>query len=258
MAAMSEPLCPPLPDNPTLKTSLSHPIKSVTSLHRQILLTYPLSSISTVIPPELLAVISSHALLASSSCVPTILELPPSFTLQRLSLLRIPRISRLQMTSAAPALPTRTNPSAKMNYNHFRTRSNVTDALQAAITSSIDKQPIDAVEEFRHNMISKLVSDSGISLSSFSFSVSMSAPMLLRPETVSASISISRPSTPRKFTGTAEVEDASRFRRSPDTQAPILIGNLLMSSCPGKKGRSSASLIHSLAHPITSETQRTC
>ncbi|PPQ64992.1 hypothetical protein CVT26_015701, partial [Gymnopilus dilepis] len=220
MAAMSEPLCPPLPDNPTLKTSLSHPI-----------------NISTVIPPELLAVISSHALLASSSCVPTVLELPLSFTLQRLSLLRIPRISRLQLTSAAPALPTRTNPSAKMNYNHFRTRSNVTDALQAAITSSIEKQPIDAVEHFRHNMISKLVSDSGISLSSFSFSVSMSAPMLLRPETVSASISISRPSTPRKLSGTAEVEEAPRFRLSPDTQAPILIGNLLMSSCPGKKVR---------------------
>ncbi|KAH9485294.1 hypothetical protein JR316_0002202 [Psilocybe cubensis] len=58
---------PPAAPNPALKNSVSHPI-----------------NISTIVPPDLIALVASHALLSPPDR-PTILDLPPLFSLSHLS-----------------------------------------------------------------------------------------------------------------------------------------------------------------------------
>ncbi|KAF8894923.1 protein-tyrosine phosphatase-like protein [Gymnopilus junonius] len=214
MAAMSEPLCP---TSPTLKTSLSHPI-----------------NISMVIPPDLVALISSHALLSSSRYTPTVLEIPPSFTLHRLSSLRIPRVSHFQSNTPVPALPVFSSLTTQTNSTHFRTRSNVTDALQAAISTDIEKQPS---EYLKNTVMSSFTSDSSISLSSLSFSVTMSSPVVLQPANQSVSAAMPIASILKIPSARSELGQAFRSQQSTATTSSFLIGNLFLSSCPGKKVR---------------------
>ncbi|KJA27765.1 hypothetical protein HYPSUDRAFT_197926 [Hypholoma sublateritium FD-334 SS-4] len=164
MAAMAEPL--QRSSQAPLKTSLTHPI-----------------NISCIIPADLVDLMSSHALL--SPAAPTLLDIPPPFTLDRLSVVRD---ARFQMPPP---------PYFFAKQTHFRTRSDVTDALQAAISSGMDSG---ANREPR-----------------VSVSLSMSIPTLPMDPTIRPPNNIFRPPT----------RDPSLFT----------IGNLFLSSCPGKKVR---------------------
>ncbi|KDR75407.1 hypothetical protein GALMADRAFT_249461 [Galerina marginata CBS 339.88] len=233
MAAMSEPLCPSPPRCPSLKTSVSHPI-----------------NISMMIPPDLVALISSHVLLSSSVDLPTLLEIPPSFTLDRLSNLRD---SRIHSNRLAPA-PLFSTLTMQAGASHLRTRSHVTDALQAAISSGIDKRANDAPDQVKSSIITAFIPETSVSLS---LSMKIPSPMPFRPSPTtqvpdiyhfqppSRTFQYTPPPTitsiapPTLATCTAGwTRPHSRFSsQSTATASTFLIGNLFLSSCPGKKVR---------------------
>ncbi|KAF9007977.1 hypothetical protein BDQ17DRAFT_181194 [Cyathus striatus] len=150
-AAIDEPLFAPpsahLPPSHALKTSASHPI-----------------NISSIIPLDLLPFLASHALLrdnADSPFVPTVLDIPPSLTLDRLALPRIrtPRHT-IPLPSHLPPLPATP---------HVATRATVTEALHAAINTAIATSPTDLPQIPSPPLIGKrkrpLISDTTITVS---------------------------------------------------------------------------------------------
>ncbi|KAK1224221.1 hypothetical protein PQX77_012878 [Marasmius sp. AFHP31] len=135
-AAMDEEITSPPPQTvltPTshaVKTSSSHPIK-----------------VSYVIPTELLALVASHLLLTQtvpSTDVqhPTIFELPPPFTLDRLT---NPYHPMLRLDPRAMPFPSSIPPPAYTETTfacHLQTRSHVSEALQAAMNTGFQNEPL--------------------------------------------------------------------------------------------------------------------
>ncbi|KAF9562771.1 phosphatases II, partial [Agrocybe pediades] len=189
LAAMLEPLCPPsrsLKDK-GLKTSASHPI-----------------NISMIISPELIALITSHALLSSSSEAPTVLEIPPFFTIDRLA---------EALSSRSAFVTSYSNlPPSSIGRTEIVTRSQITNALQSAINNSLD---IDTEAGCRApNLRAACVAstDAPESRMTMSFAVKISSPLSLQTT-------------------------IDRFRPSHESPPFCMIGNLFLSSCPGKKVR---------------------
>jgi len=172
-----------------------------------------------MIPPDLVALISSHALL-SSPFSPTLLEIPSSFNLHRLSNLRDARLQ-----NPPPTSPTFTiQPS-----NHFPTRSDITDALHAAMNSaSINtSEENKVVDRLRNSFLSRFTPETSVS---FAFQSAMVSHLPRYPEhTVEPAQSSPQVALPF---WTPESPTIIPFYSPP----PFTIGNLFLSSCPGKKG----------------------
>jgi len=226
-----------------------------------------------MIPPEIIALISSHALLSSSSSSypgnsPTLLEIPSPFTINR-----YPDIcdTRLQNKhNSLPAAKPLLLPRQAID-SHFCARSNIADALQAAISSGIEPS---SDRKLRHN------SEYGVSLgdrvlASFipetrlSLSVSMNIPAsaTLNTPSITPFSDISTrsakfhnllsplngtlrhiPSPPARdswdpghnpLSFSTWVSESGHCGSSPypaTSPSQFVIGNLFLSSCPGKKG----------------------
>ncbi|PPQ89545.1 hypothetical protein CVT25_012217 [Psilocybe cyanescens] len=209
MAAMSEPLA--TSNNPSLKNSVSHPIKLVAlRIPAHSLLTISLS-ISMIIPPDLIALISSQALLSSAPNPPTLLEIPASFTLCRLSSWRDTRYTQSTLATQPPF-------AVQTTVRHFPTRSHVTHALQAAISSGITKDDRTLPE----HIITGYIPQTNVSLS-----LSMTLPIdeFSRPTFASPT----PPTEPTSYYGLSS--------QHIQADSPLMIGNFFLSSCPGKKVR---------------------
>ncbi|KAF8813626.1 phosphatases II [Phlegmacium glaucopus] len=253
MDAMSEPLNPLPP--PFFKTSSTHPI-----------------NISSIVPPEIIALISSHALLSFSAYprnYPTLLEIPSPFTINRYPDLCDTRLQNkhISLPAAKPGL------LAKQAIDsHFCTRPNIADALQAAITSGIEPANDQTLQYNSESGVppENRVLTTFIPETSLSLSVSMNIPTstTLHAPYLSPFSDISTRST--KFhnllsplNGTLKhipspsarnswdpghntlsfstwVSESGHCGASPYPAASLpqfAIGNLFLSSCPGKKVR---------------------
>ncbi|KAJ7287740.1 protein-tyrosine phosphatase-like protein [Mycena rebaudengoi] len=180
-AAMREPLQPAaVLDHPSLKTSSTHPI-----------------NISSIIPFELIPLISSHLLLSSG---PAIFDIPPSFALDRLILSQNHDHAIPRAPPPPPSIPSQTT---QMVVTQLRTRSAVSEALKAAINTAVTV-PVrpDAPE----------------SLTTFHSNSSTLALSL----TVTVALDEKLPTTTNP---------------SLPGEPAFTIGNMFLSSCPGKKVR---------------------
>ena len=261
MDAMSEPLNP-LPS--PFKTSLTHPIKSVfypCSANITMHLPPFFLSISLMIPPEIIALISSHAFLSFSAYPrnsPTFLEIPSPFTITRYSDLCDTRPQNRQISAKPQAID-----------SHFCTRPNIADALQAAITSGIEPMCLDyPINDQKHNPENGVLLEHHVFIpkTSLSLSVSMNIPTSATFHTPSMTSFSDIPKRSTKFhnllsplDGTLKrippplVRDSGRHALSSSTwvcesdhcdsspypmssPSHFPIGNLFLSSCPGKKG----------------------
>ena len=258
---MSEPLnsLPPA----SFKTSLTHPIKSVFLP----LLTYEpfitsSPSISLMIPPEIIALISSHALLSFSAYPknsPTLLDIPSPFTLTRYPDLCDVRPQNGQI-SAKPML------LAKQPIDDpFCARPNIADALQAAITTGIDPILDHPVNDQKHNpervpfgnrvFIPKTSLSLSVSMNiptSATFHTSPITPFSDTPQTKLHNLlsplngtlkhipppSVKDPGQSALSFSTWVSESSHRTSSPYSATSPsyFAIGNLFLSSCPGKKG----------------------
>ncbi|KAK7057379.1 phosphatases II [Favolaschia claudopus] len=161
-AAMQDTFDFSAPYPPSLKTSSTHPI-----------------NISAMIPFELIPLISSHLLLSSG---PTVFDIPSSFTLDRLT-------AQQQHHVPIPPLPPPPSPppSTQNMVSQLRTRSAVSEALAAAINTTVAP-----------------------SVRPSSLSLSLTVAVAMGEKTVPASLPLD----------------------------PVFtIGNIFLSSCPGKKVR---------------------
>ncbi|TFK44589.1 protein-tyrosine phosphatase-like protein [Crucibulum laeve] len=244
-AAIEEPLSAPPPviqplaltrsaSNHSVKTSSTHPI-----------------NISSIIPVELLPLISSQALLRSSDAhmVPTMLDLPPCFTLDRLcrSRDRQQQNHHISAHQIPPSPPTSTD--TPHTHTHFRTRSSITEALQAAIETGIantlpspsssiippepsSSTPQPSAGAKRKRTLTTTISDSTVSLS---LSVTASKSSLN-----SENVVIVEPSLHRVLS-LEKLQARRQHRTYPHVHSispsSVTIGNLFLSSCPGKKVR---------------------
>ncbi|KAJ7350247.1 protein-tyrosine phosphatase-like protein, partial [Mycena albidolilacea] len=163
-AAMQDNLGASTPALVPLKTSSTHPI-----------------NISTMIPFELLPLISSHLLLSSG---PTVFDIPSSFTLDRLT-----ATQHHDHTIPPPPPP----PSTQTFVTQLRTRSAVSEALKAAISTAV--APAAALPTLHAN---------------------------------SSTLSLS-------LTVTVALEEKPAPQLPPEPT--FTIGNIFLSSCPGKKVR---------------------
>ncbi|PPQ99745.1 hypothetical protein CVT24_009728 [Panaeolus cyanescens] len=190
-AAMAEPLPAPALHPHPLKTSLTHPI-----------------NVSFIIPQELVSLISSHALVTTYQYSPTRLDIPPPFALERLLDIRDIRIQQHAQKLGLCSIP------QPLSSSHFLTRSNITNALQSAISSAIDPF-IDAIKTPLPQPCERVLTtplDSNLSLS--------------------LTMTTSLPNQPFQHVP-ARFSDSSITSEPP----PFTLGNLLLSSCPGKKVR---------------------
>ena len=213
-----------------------------------------------MIPPEIIALISSHALLSFSAYPrnsPTLLDIPSPFTLTRYPDIR-PQNRHL---AAKPVL------LAKQAINdHFCARPNIADALQAAITTGIDPILDNTVNDQNHNPEIGVPFGNRIFIpkTSLSLSVSMNIPTSATFHTSSITPFSDMPQTKlhnllSPLNGTLKhipppstrdpghnalsfstwVAESGHCASSPypATSPPhFAIGNLFLSSCPGKKG----------------------
>ncbi|KAF9484468.1 phosphatases II [Pholiota conissans] len=203
MAAISEPLS--MSSQAQVKTSRTHPI-----------------NISCIIPLDLLDLISSHALLSQSA--PSLLDIPPSFTLDRLSSLRDTRLQALQPLPS-PKPPCRSAYVKQTPQSHFRTRSHVSDALHAALNSGIAQDTHICTDQVTLTRFP----DSNLSVS-LSMSIPTSAALFSKS---------SRPSIPpfSRMPSMTMIPKAIPYRQHSQIPPAFTIGNLFLSSCPGKKVR---------------------
>ena len=214
-----------------------------------------------MIPPEIVALISSHALLSFSAChrnSPTLLDIPSPFTLTRCSDLCDVRPQNGQI-SAKPVL------LAKQPIDDpFCTRPNIADALQAAITTGIDPILEHPVNDRWHKHNSEIGVPFGsrvfIPKTSLSLSVSMNIPTSAAYHTSSVNPFSDIPKTKLhnllsplnrapKLIPPPSARDSGQNALSFSTwvssesghcaSSPphFSIGNLFLSSCPGKKGK---------------------
>ncbi|TFK75309.1 phosphatases II [Pluteus cervinus] len=251
LAAISDSLVdpPPLqlpPPSLRVKTSSSHPI-----------------NVSYIVNTELMPLISSHLVFTPLS--PTIFDIPPSLALDRLIAVNQPHTSpRAQCLQVPPASP---RPSPGL---HLRTRSSVIEALHAALSNNLTppkrKSPLtiphklptpapSPVQEppctghlFTHS------NKSNISLLS-TLSISKDfTPAIVLPNAEDSQLDISSEPLPLRdvlpgledsWSSLAILqtpENPSRITKypSPPPSPPLptfILGNLFLSSCPGKKVR---------------------
>lgn len=270
------------------------------------------SSVSCIIPSELIALISSHFVVASpSNSVPVLLELPPQFYLDRLVSSHPPchaldqaqtsmgppnhqiAPSRLPVTSPVPVHHTQSASRPKI---HARTRSSMSQAMQAAINTSLAifsaekpaincRPPLSPIPDRRSPRRSSLLfqraNDSALSLAlSVSFKAKSTSnlnegmdensgienPQVCSPEcqednapgtdcgtetaydlecrvhpvlieTSCRAAAIPAPATPKVYTPTPTPALTRASSLGDDSvPSPFLLGNMYMSSCPGKKG----------------------
>ncbi|KAF5321223.1 hypothetical protein D9619_001403 [Psilocybe cf. subviscida] len=221
MDAMSEPIVLPQPIQVSIsvRTSQTHPI-----------------NISPIIPPNFVGPIASHALRATTHS-PTFLDLPPAFFLDRLGIERDSRKSISQSSIQQIALPSIPN--------HFRTRSNVRNALEVAINSPIDRDGGGSGD--MRDRVSGLAHKTTLSVA---LSLSSDRSRQVGADTNTSEIEYSLPVTPPLVLRSPEppphaallasgmpmmIPPSPLYRYRDDT--PIALGNLLLSSCPGKKVR---------------------
>ncbi|TRM69678.1 protein-tyrosine phosphatase-like protein [Schizophyllum amplum] len=205
MAAITEPFEPQ--ENATLAAPdpQAHPIKTSS--------THPIN-ISTIIPPDLLQLVSSHLVL-SSRFVPTMFEIPAKFQVDRL----------VETYAGVPVgQPPPYPPPAMDSPKLLRTRSGMTEALQAAITSDLSSMPPPGIVP----------------------GLEVVAPTpARRPPTPARLLSHHSNKSWHALSITVRTEDEDedeeldeKNARSPTPTTPtFMLGNLFMSSCPGKKVR---------------------
>ena len=218
-----------------------------------------------MIPPEIIALISSHALLSFSYSrnSPTFLEIPSPFTINRYPDLCDTRLQTRHICSptAKPRLLAK-----QVIDSHLSARPNIVDALQAAITSGIEPLCLDgpADQRLRHNPENGLplgnrVLTTFIPEASLSLSVSMNIPTFATSIAPFSDMSkrstklhdlLSPPNSTLKHIPSPSARDLGHNPLSfsawvsgsghppcPATFPPhFAIGNLFLSSCPGKKG----------------------
>lgn len=162
--------------------------------------------------PELRSIISSHALLAPRHS-PTLLEIPPNFTLLRLSDVQTGHLQ----TSAQHHL------SAP---NAFQTRNDLAEAIEVAIATHMHALPQndDSPRHYPEHpaFLSGVIPDTRVSYA-LSLATPIPLPALHNTPLCSFLTSDSAPSDPTN----------SHLSSS---CLPLTIGNLYLSSCPGKKG----------------------
>ncbi|KAF8891678.1 protein-tyrosine phosphatase-like protein [Infundibulicybe gibba] len=206
---------PPPRRSRQLKTSATHPI-----------------NISSLIPPELLPLISSHLLMSFTP--PTIFETNPSFRLDRLALSHQQPYPRSHPVPSAPPLP------VPFVIGHLRTRSSVTEALQAAINSTINSPacpPLICTNTNPPSVSALPRSNPKPPHPVMPASSNLCPPKHPRsaPPTVSEFIFAKVDRLDEKICSHAPVHAGPAPNTSPLT--PFLIGNMFLSSCPGKKVR---------------------
>ncbi|KAJ6607770.1 hypothetical protein B0H10DRAFT_2070375 [Mycena sp. CBHHK59/15] len=170
----------------------------------------PRALVSAIIPFELIPLISSHLLL--SAVGPTIFDIPLSFTLDRLTLSHqhdqsIPRL---------PPPPSIPSPTTQMVVNQLRTRSTVSEALKVAINTTVTVPVKPDVSSASPEPLATFHTNS----STVSLALSLTVTVALDEKNHSAPSS-SSPGEPA-FT----------------------IGNIFLSSCPGKKVRLHGPTLH--------------
>ncbi|KAL0580350.1 hypothetical protein V5O48_001687 [Marasmius crinis-equi] len=237
-AAMDEELTSPPPQ--IMSTPAPHPVKTSSS--------HPIK-VSYVIPAELLALVSSHLLLTpsvpSNVYQPTIFELPAPFTLDRLTNAHHPMF-RLDPRTAFPCPFPPPAYSETTFACHLQTRSHVSEALQAAINSGLQNESstlphpppklFDAIPPYEDCTVKTFHTTK---------------------DSVSLALSVTKVKSPIEtyevFDATSPPPPESRLYAPPtpfldpsfDPPSPLLppsspspaLGNLLLSSCPGKKVR---------------------
>lgn len=214
-----------------------------------------------MIPPEIIALISSHALLSFSAYPknsPTLLDIPSPFTLTRYPDLCDVRPQNGQI-SAKPML------LAKQPIDDpFCARPNIADALQAAITTGIDPTVNDRWQKHNPEIGVPFGNRVFIPKTSLSLSVSMNIPTSAAFHTSSVTSFSDMPKnklhnllsplncTPKLIpppsardpghnalsfsTWVSESGHCASSPYSATSSHHFAIGNLLLSSCPGKKG----------------------
>ena len=179
-AAISAPL-EPIPEVSTslsqsshLKTSDSHPIKCVVPHSLLMIPNSLLLSISLIIPPEVLPILSSH-LTPSQKPFPTIFDVPPAYSLDRATSCKPSTPSQTPRSSSLDRIPPREHPvSTTTNRapprSHWRTPSSVSEAIQAAINSGLAA----AAQEIVKPVLSATVSS--ISVGSYAINPAAGSP----------------------------------------------------------------------------------
>ncbi|KAJ3975192.1 hypothetical protein EV361DRAFT_538575 [Lentinula raphanica] len=228
----------------TIKTSASHPI-----------------NISAIIPVEILALLSSHLMFTSngfpnespktSSALqtrPTIFEVPSPFTLDRFILSSSGNLrTSFSPTPQNPMLPSPDSTETPLD-PRLRTRSHVTEALQAALNSGIKSGSATPVEEPHATTFHS--NGSSVSLS-ITLNPVPHPGFIASPDTEQANLEseppVDIPSEATSETGPPTNEELQAEAQLPSldsipapcsTATPsFLLGNLFMSSCPGKKVR---------------------
>lgn len=128
-----------------------------------------------MIPFELIPLISSHLVLSAG---PTLFDIPPSFALDRLA-------ATQHHDHTIPPLPPPPPPDTQVVVPQVRTREAVSEALKAAINTTVQRAP----------------------------------------DSNSSTLSLS-----------ATVTVALNEKANVAPEPPFAIGNIFLSSCPGKKG----------------------
>lgn len=221
-----------------------------------------------MIPPEIIALISSHALLSFSvnpRNSPTLLEIPSSFTINRYPDLCDARLQNrhIRLPIAKPVL------LAKQSIDsHFCARPNISDALQAAITSGmcLDRPKLRHHPEngvpLTSRVLTTLIPETSLSLSVMNIPTSATSHTpsitpfsdiskrstklhnLLSPLNSTIKRHTRPPPSARDpgynalsfSTWVSESGHCGSLPHPATSPSHFTIGNLFLSSCPGKKG----------------------
>ncbi|KAJ4468235.1 hypothetical protein J3R30DRAFT_1686976 [Lentinula aciculospora] len=223
-----------------IKTSSSHPI-----------------NISAIIPVEILALLSSHLMFTHNGASikppgpspsldpqPTIFEIPSPFTLDRFILSHTGHLQTHFSPSLQNSIPPPPISTDTILDPHYRTRSRVTEALQAALNSGI-KTPVEEPHAAFHSNGSSV--SLSISIKAASREMTRTTPDNEHSNTEfgatvdipSEATSETGPPTNEELQAEAQLPSVASIPSSTcSTAAPtFLLGNLFMSSCPGKKVR---------------------
>lgn len=196
---------PPQPaHHPNVKTSETHPI-----------------NVSSIIPFELLPIISAH-LTTPPKGSPVLYDVPPIYTLDRIS--STPQVPHRSISAHIPP-----SPEAANYFPHIRARVLVSDALQAAINSSLaaSGNAMPAAKGLSSTSWTGIPPPISIERTSSAPPVPYSNMIPNESKKISSALDSLKRKTPMPATIPIE----------PLPKPSLLIGNLLLSSCPGKKVR---------------------
>lgn len=203
----------------SFKTSSSHPI-----------------NISSIISSDLVPLISSHALLSSSPRpFPTVLHLPPTFTLDRFFVSRQSQSHTLTLPSHTQPLPASVIVPLHLNPPFCTTisrtlQSALSNRLAAVHIETCDRDPSDYSDQPQQSPLEAVFSDNSLSLS---LSSSLLPPSSISARPPTRTISLGRLSSQPLGHSYPCKASPGRLWKS-DT---FTIGDLFLSSCPGKKVR---------------------